>query len=483
VTPATPGATPTPPGLPPLQGPLRFEVIDQERNEVVTRSTVGVDLADPVEYVSVTGVRYDPTGGRNRLSVTMRLRRKKPAPPVSAELGFPSPDDGGATYTTGTLKGVVPADLSELTLFADGVTAASNRALFHLSVDGWARAFLFEATLSDTGQVTPRQLFAPAVRPRVSAYAVGSASFAVPVEADNAPPGTRLEVTLGRLVAGQYTVEVADRKDTARDKRIGFSPSGPGGALVFEAGLHDWVVKMDTTQIRGVRELRATLLDRAGREVAMTPRTLTVGDQAPTLVRFLDPPLKAWRQAPLPLQARGSDELVGVKEVNFFYGRPINDKPPPGASLVPGVAQNESKTVWGVKLPAATDKKGPTEVSVQFVNHLGLSAFATTTVDLEENDPAKTALGKIRGRVLEGDRPQGGLTVYLTDDKRAERGKQESKADGSFEFDNLPAGKYRLGVERASPNKRVGTYPRKGTDFIELAPGGSVTADLSLLLP
>lgn len=481
VTPAAPGAAP--PGLPLLQGPLRFEVIDQEKNEVVTRRTVGVDLADPVEYVSVTSVRYDPTGGRNRLSVTLRLRRRMPAPEVNAELGFPAPEDGGATYTTGTLKGKVPADLTELTLFADGVAGREGRALFHISVDGWARAFLFEATLSETGEVTPRQLFAPAVRPRVSAYALSSTSFAVPVEADNAPPGTKLEVTLGRLVAGKYSVEVSDRKETARDKRIGFSPSGPGGALVFEASLHDWVVKMDTTRIRGVRELRAILLDRAGREIAMTPRTLTVGDQAPTLVRFIDPPLKAWRQAPLPLQARGSDSLAGVKAVNFFYGKPVNDKPPPGVSLVPGTAQNESKTLWGVKLPAATDKKGPTEVSVEFVNQFGLSAFATTTVNLEENDPAKTALGKISGKVLEGDRPQGGLTVYLTDDKRAERGKQVSKDDGSFEFDNLPAGKYRLGVEKVVPNKRVGTYPRKGTDFIELTPGGSVTADLSLLLP
>ncbi|MFO0841560.1 MAG: carboxypeptidase-like regulatory domain-containing protein [Gemmataceae bacterium] len=264
-------------------------------------------------------------------------------------------------------------------------------------------------------------------------------------------------------------------------KRLG-SPSGPGGA-VFEAALHDWSVKLDTTQIRGVRELRAALLDRAGREVALATRRLTVGDQAPTLVRFLDPPLKAWRQAPLALQARGSDDLAGVKEVNFFFGRPVNDKPPPGAALVPGTAENESRTLWAVKLPAPTDRKGPTEVSVQFVNRLGLSAFATTTVDLEENDPAKTAPGKILGKVLEGDRPQAGLTVYLTDDKRAERGKQVSKADGSFEFDNLPAGKYRLGVERATPNRRVATYPRKGTDFIELAPGGSVTADLSLLLP
>ncbi len=478
-------ASPTPPAspaLPTLEGPLTFEVVDVEKNEVVTRRTVSVELADPVEYVSITQVRYDPSGGRNRLSVSLRLRHRLPPPEVHVELGFPPFEDGGATYTTGTLKGTLPADLSEITLFADGVSAPNHRALFYLSADGWARAFLFEVTLSESGAVTPRQLFRPEVRPHVSPYALSSSRFPVPVEADNAPPGIELDVTLGRLVGDSYHVEVREQRASARERRIGFTPHGPGGALVFETSLKDWLVTMDTTRIRGIRELRTVLRNRAGQEVARASRTLVVGDQAPTQVQFVDPPTKAWNQVPLSLQARGTDPLASVKEAHFFLGKPINDKPPPGVALIPGVAQDADKTLWSAQVPVPATKLGPTDVSVQFVNQFGLSSFATISVDLEATDPAKSKIGTIQGKVLEGDRPQSGLTVYLSDEKRAERGRQVTGADGSFVFRDVPPGKYRLGVVKPT-NNRVGTYPRKPTEFLELAPGATATADLILLLP
>ena len=58
--------------------------------------------------------------------------------------------------------------------------------------------------------------------------------------------------------------------------------------------------------------------------------------------------------------------------------------------------------------------------------------FATVTVDLLEANPALTAKGTIKGTVIEGDRPQAGLDVVLTDDKGAEKAKVKTKADGTF---------------------------------------------------
>jgi hypothetical protein len=479
-TPATPGS---PAALPALTGPLKVEVIDLEgKNEVIASREIAVELADPVEYVSITQVQYDPSGGRNRLSVQLRLRRPMAGAEVSAELGFPPIEEGGATFGTGTLKAKLPAKGDEVTLFADGVTGRNGRALFYVSIDGWARAFVFEATLSDAGAVTPRQRFTPTIRVKVPASALAGPKFSVPIESDNAPPGTKLEVTIGRLVSGTYRVEAEARRDSARETRIGFSASGPGGALVFEASLQDWSVGLDTTRIRGSRQLQARLLDRENREVALTTRTLALGDDPPELVEFVNPPKKAWRQAPLPLQARGSDALVGVKEVNFFVGKEAAGKLPAGATPVPGTPMNEARTLWSVKLPLPADRKGPTDISVQFVNAVGLSTFRSISVELEENDPAKTALGTIKGRVIESDRPQSGLEVILTDDKRAEKGRTKTKDDGTFELSDLPAGKYRLSVSKSS-NGRVGTYPRTATEFIDLMPGGTVTAEVPLLLP
>jgi hypothetical protein len=285
---------------------------------------VPVDLAAPSEYVSVTEVLYDPSGGRNRLSVRLRLRQRISGPEVTATMGFPAPIDGGATYRDGTLQGKLPPDGTELTLFADGVAGANGRALFYISIDGWERAFL-RRDAERHGEVTPRQVFEPMVRPRVAAYALAGPNFTVPVEADNAPPDSRLEVLLGRLVGGRYQVEVMDRRDSPRDRRIGFDPSGPGGALLFDTRLRDWSVNLDTTLIRGPRELRIYLRDRAGRELAYASRSLTLGDTAPAGVEFVEPPTQAWRMAPLPLRARVADRWWPW-EVRFFIGRPVGNK-------------------------------------------------------------------------------------------------------------------------------------------------------------
>ena len=149
---------------------------------------------------------------------------------------------------------------------------------------------------------------------------------------------------------------------------------------------------------------------------------------------------------------------------------------------MPGTAANAGRTLWNIKLALPQDRKGPTDFSVQLVNQVGLSTFATISVELTEEDSAKSAPGKIAGTVLQGAQPQGELEVVLSDDKGAEKGKAKTKADGTFAFEDVAPGKYRLAVTKAS-NGRVAAFPRKAGDFLTLAPGGSATAELSLLLP
>ena len=239
---------------------------------------------------------------------------------------------------------------------------------------------------------------------------------------------------------------------------------------------------LDTSRIRGVRELRVRLLDRGGKEKAIATRTLVLGDEAPDSVGFVDPPAKAWRQAPVALKVRGRD-AVGIKQALFFVGRPVEGKLPAGVVPMPGMAANDERTLWTAKLPLPQTQKGPTDITVQLVNQIGLSTFATTSIELTEDDPAKTAPGKITGTVVQGGQPQADLEVVLTDEKGAEKGKAKTKADGTYEFADVAPGKYRLNVKKAS-NGRVAAYPSaKADDFLTMAPGGAVTAPLALLLP
>jgi hypothetical protein len=483
--PAAAGAAVAAPLLPRLEGPIHVTVEDQEdRNRVVASRDLVVDVARPQEYVALTQVRFDPAGGKDRLEVRLRLRQTIPPPPVEVALAFPPASDGGLTAGKGTLQGKLPPTRDELLLFAEGVRAAgeSGEGRFGVNVDGWARAYSFRATLAGRGSPsTPVQLEAPAIRLRVGAYGLAGPTFAVPLEVDNAPMRSSIEVSLGRLDGGAFLAEATARRPTPRERIIRFSPMGAEGALVFEAAWQDWTVALDTSRIRGPRELRARLLDSAGRELALAARSITLGDRPPAEVAFIDPPARAWRLAPLPLRARGGDGVVGVKEVFFFVGKPVGDKVPENVRREPGVPVDATRQVWAVKLPLPRDRAGPTDVSVQFVNQVGLSTFATTTVDLLETDPNLAKLGTIKGKVLEGERGQEGLTVVLTDQRGAEKGRTKSGDGGAYEFKDLAPGKYRVAAAKVSSG-RVGTAPRDRRGFLDVAAGATVTADVALFL-
>ena len=173
--------------------------------------------------------------------------------------------------------------------------------------------------------------------------------------------------------------------------------------------------------------------------------------------------------------------MVGIKEAVFFVGKPVAGKIPEGVTPVPGAALNLDRTLWGVNLPLPPTGLAPTAVSVRFINGVGLSTFDTITVNLLEANPALTAKGKILGKVMEGDRPQAGLEVVLTDERGAEKGRVKTKDDGTFEFADLPPGKYKVSASKSSDGRK-GVYPRQPRDFIDLKPGGAATVELPLFL-
>jgi hypothetical protein len=471
-----------------LTGPLDLAVLDAgENNRLLTNRLVHVDIASPREYVSITEARFVPPtqpAVKNRLTVGLRAKYPLTPPPCTAELILPTSPAGAVGFQDGTLRGVVAPDGSELRLYAENLRTPPGGApaRFALTIDAFARAFIFRSTFPSQGDtVTPSLDDEPGVHLRVSGYGKSGPGYRAGVEVDNAPEGASLEVSLGRLQGGAFVPEIVTRRSPARKHAIGFNPLGPGGALLFTATVEDEDVLLDTSDVRGPRQLQAVLLDAEGRELARDMLAVILAANPPGGVRIIDPPARAWRGAPLPLQAVGGDPVAGVKEVVFFVGRPVDGKIPPNTTTIPATPLDAERTTWGVKLPLPPDRVGPVPISVQFVNGIGLSSFDTVLVDLTETDFTKTAPGSIKGRVMEGDLPQAGLVVVLTDERGAERARETTGPGGTFQFKGVPPGKYRLSTSKVGSN-RIGVYPRKVGEFLILLPGATVEADLPLHL-
>lgn len=350
-----------------------------------------------------------------------------------------------------------------------------------MNVDSYERAFIFRTTFARQGDpTTPQEDVRPALRLRAAAAAPSNANYKVVVEVDNAPTGATLEVNLGRFQGGVFEVEREQAFPEPRRRRIGFNPHGPGGALLFDATIQDWDLTFDTSHIVGPRVLRARLLSLEGSEIFTVDQPVTLVDRAPAQVRFIDAPRQALRGAPLALQAICFDPGEEIRQVFFFTGKPLDGKIPPNIPTTTATRQENGQTMWSAQLPLGADKTGPTDISVQFVNRAGLSSFATISVNVLDKLPP--ILGEIRGTVQEGMRLQPNLEVVLRDDKGAavkdEKGlkkKTTTRADGTFLFENLPPGKYKVFTSKPVSN-------RKAETTVEVEAGKTAVVTLSLFL-
>lgn len=482
--------------LPELIGPLRIRLLDAaDPNQVHDTREVQVQAASPREYVQVESIRFQPpsmaNGDANRLAVRLRARRPLSPPPCQVELSLPADRiPGFLGAQTGTYRGLLPADgKKELRLFAANLRFAesgSDQGYAYLNVDTFARAFLFRTTFSRQGEpTTPREDYQPALRLQAEPFSPADANFRVHVEVDNAPAYTTLEVGLGRLVNGRFQADLLRTFAEPRQRRIGFSPSGPGGALLFDAVVRDWTVTLDARLIIGPRLLRARLLDRAGEEVKVAMQPVSLVNRPPGDVQFLGVPPLAQRGTPLPVQAMGFDGQSDMKQVNFFIGKPLADKLPPNAVLTPGTPVAGSKGVWSAQLPIPATASGPTDLGVQFINGAGLSTFGTATVNVVEKLPA--AVGTVRGTVEEGGIRQPVLEVVLRDEKAAvaatnpkaaDKGfelKTKTGMDGAFLFNNVPPGKYTVTATKPSSG-RAGQQP------VTVEAGQTATVAITLFL-
>jgi hypothetical protein len=85
------------------------------------------------------------------------------------------------------------------------------------------------------------------------------------------------------------------------------------------------------------------------------------------------------------------------------------------------------------------------------VSVAGASAFDSHTIEIVDTDP--NFFGKLRIKVLEGDRPQAGLEVVVQDAKGAVKQQGTTGRDGVYLTGNLEQGDYRvLSTKPATPS-------------------------------
>jgi hypothetical protein len=455
-----------PPELVLAAGPIEAVAVAQG---AAVSEPAKVIVVRPDEYVDEPSLEYNAK--TNILRATIRAKAIFTGPPARVELVL-LPDRIPALIPgqkkIGSFAGYLTAKES-LTLFAQDAQfrpGVDPSGLVYLTIDGYERAFTYYATFTGSPTSTPQRINTTIMRLNTTGLAPSGAPSKVGLEVDNLEAGTTVQLGLYRTPSFTEVEGELEEHIQERDKRILFSPLGPNGALLFRTEVRDWPTNLQTADVFGKRLLRLRSLDKAAEEapfidagapIVRLPdgkyqttkaivRGLTIDGSKPENVDFLDFPKQLARGSDLPVKATGIDPESGIAQVVFFTGKPQDDgKIPPTATKVEG--KPAGKDVYEAKLQAPTDKKGTFDVSVAFINGVGLVTIRTVQIELVD---AKAATGgaSITGTVVFGDNPIPGQEVLLRDPqgnvKDTTKTGLEGATRGVFTFKNVAPGTYQI---------------------------------------
>ena len=477
-TPNAPQAKAAEKELPELDGPLKVVVCDAASHEELSSAVFPIDIIEPRQFVTVDSVRFSPKDdNHNRLEVELRENGQMPGRPCQVQLDVDAAHVPGLVgLGDGVFKGKLPANGDPLVLFARNLRLAdgtSEQGSFSLTIDGIPRTIVFDTTFARSGNpTTPVEAIRPAMQLSAPKTGRSGGPFAAHIETDYAPASATLELGLGRKsLTGRLEMDNVVKLSGGRQRRVGFSSTGKGGALLFNALIADWNVPLDTSGIVGHRVLRARLLASDGRELATAQQEVVLGDRPPQGVTFENVPKLASNKKPLELSASVLQSIPEVSSVTFFVGKPENDAIPKNAATAQGKSDPVGVT-WTGQIALKPTVKGTVPVSAQFTNAAGLSSFITTNVEVTDADVGGA---EIAGKVVEGSIPQSGVKVVLADGKGAELAKATTGADGSFTFKSLKPGKYTTSA--AKP-----TSGRRGSAAVDVKEDSTVQATIELWL-
>jgi hypothetical protein len=436
-----------------LEGPLHFRILDAQRPDVVLGQRVApVEVANPREYVRVEEAALAPArpvaSEPNRLSVSLRSLLSPPDPAAKVVLVLrPERITGFISVEKGVLQGDLPAG-GDLSLTAESINvdpASSGTGVVELTIDSVERAVLLKTEFARSRDVS-KPLIDGSLALRLRAPLMARTGTAVPVvlEVDNEPEQCSLELSLRRAVAGRFEPIQTWTFGGGRRRRVGVDPAGPGGFLLFEAGLGDWSQTIETSGLRGRFPLRARLRRGDGLILKEVEREVLLDDQRPRWINLAGVPRRAKRGRTLEVMAVGDSPPSGIAAAQFFVGKPGPEgKLVPGTLVVPGKRQAGKSERWKATLKLPADKgEAETAVSVRFITGVGLDAVDTVAIELGDTDSTQT--GTVKGVVREGTLAQKDLVVGLFDAKGNKLREGRTSATGSFRFDDLAPGIYYL---------------------------------------
>lgn len=452
VDPKAPPAEAKKPDWPALQGPpftLNFLLYD-DKNKLIETRTEPIVLLAPSQYLEA-GATY----GGGKLTVTVTPLPTFTGPPCPVDLivrpdGLQPANGKEPAGKDGNLHEMIqrPGQAKKLVALLAAADLGRTGTVY-LSVDGMQRSFIFPAEFHRRATATAFDLLkepglrvvhgGPAPKGGYRLLTVPVPRYPLRLETDNLPLDTRVEIGVDRDLDGNYDEAETVVLPGSRQRKVFYDPEMPDGGLLFRTEVTDWVYELDTAGLVGEHAVRVRLGGGASPDLAQEG-VVVFDTTPPENIDFLAFPRKVVKGKPLNVQATAADPESGVVKAEFFLAATKDGKLPADATPLPALPPAAGGSAWAAALPLPADKK-VVDITVRFTNGAGVSDTKSAKVELVDPPPS----GTIKGKVLEGNRPQAGLNVALTDEKGATAiDAKKSNDKGEFLFENVKPGTYKV---------------------------------------